>query len=57
MTRKEAIKILEEGRNPHHNIDTDIWCEAFEMAIEALKLLTSYEHTINEFNKIVRGDN
>ena len=54
MTRKEAIKVLEAGRNPYHNIDTDTWCEAFAMAIEALHLLTSYEHTINEFNKIVR---
>lgn len=37
MTREEAIKILEAGRNPYHNIDTDTWCEAFEIAIEALK--------------------
>jgi len=36
MTRGEALKVLNEGRNPYHNIDRDTWCEAFEMAIEAL---------------------
>lgn len=28
--------------------------EALNMAIAALKQLTSYEHTINEFNRIIR---
>ena len=37
MTRTEALKVLIAGRNPYHNIDMDTWCEAFEMAIEALK--------------------
>jgi hypothetical protein len=38
MTRKEAIKVLEDGRMPHHKmIELDTWCEAFSMAIDALK--------------------
>lgn len=58
MTRKEAKMILEEIKI----IDDSMYqynmkyLEALDMAINALELLTSYEHTINEFSKIVRED-
>lgn len=48
MTRKEAIEILEAGRNPYHNIDMNIWCEAFEMSIEALKAINDIKAEIEE---------
>lgn len=37
ITSEKALEILEDGRNPFNTIDTDKWCEAFEMAILALK--------------------
>lgn len=37
ITSEKALEILEDGLNPYITIDTDKWCEAYEMAIEALK--------------------
>lgn len=56
MERKEAIEYLKylascsyvDSFEPEEK-------EALNMAIGALKQLSSYEHTINEFNKIIRG--
>lgn len=55
MTREGAIIIL--GNMPiagDECYSISQYQEAKTMAIEALQLLTSYEHTLNEFNKIVR---
>lgn len=55
MSREEAKLILEAGRNPYHTIDSVKWCEAFEMAIEALEQLSSYEQTINKLAEAISG--
>lgn len=48
MTRKEAIKVLKEGGLTLKECE-----ETFDMAIQALKQLTSYEQTINRLVKAI----
>ena len=52
MSREEAIKQLEVYRACMSADGADV--EAYNMAIEALELLTSYEHTIVKLMKIIK---
>lgn len=56
MTRDEAIKILKARKNcESDSCPSGVVCykcdEAFDMAIEALELVTSYEGTINKLTE------
>ena len=52
MTRKEAIKQLELYRACMLADWAEV--EAYDMAINALELLTSYEHTIVKLMRIIK---
>lgn len=56
MTREEAIEVIKAYRDKlthsaSNQLDGDI--EAFNMAIEALEQLTSYEQTINKLTEAI----
>ena len=52
MSREEAIRQLELYRACMTADGADV--EAYNMAINALELLTSYEHTIVKLMKIIK---
>ena len=57
MSREEAIKRMEICRNFLANNYSDMGepnFTAFNMAINALELLTSYEHTIVKLMRIIK---
>ena len=53
MTRKEAIKILENDIVDGHVEGTPTFMDAFWMAVDALKQLSSYEQTINKLTDAI----
>lgn len=51
MTREEAIDILSIDRLAYNEADADKFCEAYNMAIEALKQEPITVETINQYCK------